>query len=304
MGEQPNSSQTQSQYLETEMVGMRQEVDLEMSELDDEQCIYRVPQKIRQVNPKAHTPLVVSIGPFHYNDSTLKPMEEVKLKYLRRFLNRNKHLSISSLFARLIEKEKLIRSCYAGPIAYNSNDFLRMILVYACFIIEHFLRIYTGLDFTERDLLSELPVLNNVIQDLTLLENQLPFLVLEDIFNFVKPSRNVEFPCKDDKDKDFDGPVTDVGSLSFLDITFFYFLNYKRDIKSDQIDRPKHFTDLLRTFMQPSPIPRHKLNPSSRIKHLPSAASQLSEVGVVFKYLFYELLTGVDLAMMPLEKNL
>lgn len=185
-------SQSQAQYLETELTKMLPNVVLQMSEVN-EQCIYKVPQKFREGNPKAYTPQVVSIGPFHKprdsngENNTLVRMEELKLEYLRRFLNRSKQLSMKHLFQRLIEKEKRIRSCYGEPINCNSNDFLTMILVDACFIIEHFLRFYTGLASIDIDPLSKSWLVNDVFHDLTLLENQLPFSVLEDIFNSAKP---------------------------------------------------------------------------------------------------------------------
>ncbi|KAG5051130.1 hypothetical protein JHK87_003328 [Glycine soja] len=242
-------------------------VVLQMSEVN-EQCIYKVPQKFREGNPKAYTPQVVSIGPFHKprdsngENNTLVRMEELKLEYLRRFLNRSKQLSMKDLFQRLIEKEKRIRSCYGEPINCNSNDFLTMILVDACLIIEHFLRFYTGLASIDIDPLSKSWLVNDVFHDLTLLENQLPFSVLEDIFNSAKP---------------------DVESLSFLSITFHYFRKYNYiGIRENTIDSPKHFTDLLRTFMQPSKIHHESLKVGYMVNHLPSA-SQLSEVGMVFK---------------------
>ncbi|CAJ1953223.1 unnamed protein product [Sphenostylis stenocarpa] len=290
MEEQSNSnSHSQAQYLETELTKKLQNVVVEMPQVN-EQCIYKVPQKFREGNPKAFTPQVVSIGPFHkqcdFNgeNNTLKRMEELKLEYLQRFLNRNRQLSIKNVFQELIEKENRIRSCYAEPINCNSNDFLTMTLVDACFLIEHFLRFYTDLASIERDLLSKSWLVNDVIHDLTLLENQLPFFVLEDIFNSAKPSMIVEFPFKHvDYMDEFIGPIRDVESLSFLSITFHYFRRYNyMNINENTIESPKHFTDLLRTFMQPSKIPHERLKVGYMVKHLPSA-SQLSEVGLVFK---------------------
>ncbi|KAH9783160.1 DUF862 domain-containing protein [Citrus sinensis] len=52
-------------------------------------CIYRVPQQIRGLNPKAHTPQLVSIGPFHHGDNEeLRATEEIKIRYLEYFLQR------------------------------------------------------------------------------------------------------------------------------------------------------------------------------------------------------------------------
>ncbi|KAL9323913.1 hypothetical protein ACSQ67_008770 [Phaseolus vulgaris] len=288
-GASNSTSQNQAQYLETELTRKLQKVVVEVSEVN-EQCIYRVPQKIRQGNPKAYAPQVVSIGPFHKHcksdgeNKNFNKMEELKLKYLQRFLDRNKQLNMKDLFQGLIEKEKRIRRCYAEPINCNSNDFLTMILVDACFIIEHFLRFYTGLALIETDPLSKSWLVNDVVHDLTLLENQLPFFVLEDIFNSAKPGMKVEFPFKNDENMDkFIGPVRDVDSLSCLSITFQYFRKYNcMNIDENTIESPKHFTDLLRTFMKPSKIRYESLKVGYMVKHLPSA-SQLSEVGLVFK---------------------
>jgi len=52
------------------------------------QCIYRVPPIIRENNPKAYTPQIASISPYHQRvDNSFEHMEEHKLKYLKRFLN-------------------------------------------------------------------------------------------------------------------------------------------------------------------------------------------------------------------------
>lgn len=51
-------------------------------------CIYKVPQKIRKLNEEAYTPSIVSIGPFHHADKRLESMEDLKLRYLKSFLER------------------------------------------------------------------------------------------------------------------------------------------------------------------------------------------------------------------------
>ncbi|KAK7380555.1 hypothetical protein VNO78_33068 [Psophocarpus tetragonolobus] len=185
------SSQGQAQHLGTKLNKMLQNV-VEMFD-DNKLCIYKVPQKFRQSNPEAYTPGVVSIGPYHKpcdsngKNKTLKRMEKYKLEYLQKFFERDPQLNEEELFQILIDKEEPIRSSYAEPINCSNNDFLTMILVDACFIIEHFLRCcYTGQDSTGRDplLLEKLWMEIDVHSDLTLLENQIPFFVLEEIFNF------------------------------------------------------------------------------------------------------------------------
>ncbi|CAL0301763.1 unnamed protein product [Lupinus luteus] len=51
-------------------------------------CIYKVPQKIRKLNEQVYTPSIVSIGPFHNGDKRLESMEDLKLRYVKSFLER------------------------------------------------------------------------------------------------------------------------------------------------------------------------------------------------------------------------
>ncbi|KAB2619062.1 hypothetical protein D8674_014931 [Pyrus ussuriensis x Pyrus communis] len=124
-----------------------------LSPLSSLRCVYRVPKRLRRVNEKAYTPQVVSIGPLHHGKEHLKAMEEHKKRYLRHFLNRTR------------ERGRL-RGSYAEPIEFGSDQFVRIVLVDAAFIIEFLLRC--------RD---------SNCEDLRLLENQLPFFILQVLFD-------------------------------------------------------------------------------------------------------------------------
>ncbi|XP_006605635.1 UPF0481 protein At3g47200 isoform X4 [Glycine max] len=148
-------------------------------------CIYKVPQKIRKVNEAAYTPTIVSIGPFHYGDKRLQSMEELKLRYLKSFLERTQK-GLGDCIEYIKESEEVIRSCYSETIEQSSDDLVRTVLTDACFIIEYFLR---SLEWTQEDPLLSKPWLRcDVKLDLILLENQLPWFVLEEIFNLTEPS--------------------------------------------------------------------------------------------------------------------
>ncbi|TKY46092.1 UPF0481 protein [Spatholobus suberectus] len=286
MGE-PSGSPSGQQCLETKLTKMLEQVKPPDMYEHDKQCIYRVPQSLRETNPKAYTPRIVSIGPFHHKvaevdkeDNILKSMEELKLKYLKGFLNR-KRLRIGHFVDKLKGLEETIRSFYAEPITYNSDDFTKMILVDACFIIEHFLRWHRYPFWEKEDPLLQKPwMIIDIVRDLILLENQLPFFVLQALYDL--SGMNHEFP-------------------PFLTITFNYLKNINPG-KDFPREPPKHFTDLLRASIVPSStFHLGILGKYTKIEHLYSA-SQLS--GAVSLPLLFLIVVTVTITSVAWEQML
>ncbi|KAJ4724211.1 hypothetical protein OWV82_003221 [Melia azedarach] len=149
--------------------------------LSDECCIYRVPQRWRQSNEKAYTPQVVSIGPLHHGREELKPMEAYKRRYLQDFLLRTE-VSLEALVKFIKEKESRIRNCYAEIIELSSDDFVKLIFVDAVFVIEVLFRYFIGICSKNDRVYNKPWLIIDINHDLWLLENQLPFFVLEDLF--------------------------------------------------------------------------------------------------------------------------
>ncbi|XP_062019593.1 UPF0481 protein At3g47200-like [Rosa rugosa] len=147
-------------------------------------CICRVPKRLSRVSEKAYTPQVVSIGPLHHGKEGLKAMEELKHRYLQAFLHRYQTVtSLEDCIMKVKEEEQTLRSCYAEPIEYDSDEFVRIILVDAIFIIEVLIRYNDERLQPENDHIFKKPrMLEDVWPDLRMLENQLPFFILEKLF--------------------------------------------------------------------------------------------------------------------------
>ncbi|OMO80451.1 hypothetical protein COLO4_24083 [Corchorus olitorius] len=150
--------------------------------------ISRVPQHVREEDERAHTPRIVSIGPFHYKKPGLEYMEALKLKYRDRMMEKHKNKDLwSSLFGAMKELEAPTRRCYSEDFnTINSNDFVMMMLLDGCFIIELFqlsAEIAKGKQVDDDD-----PIFNtqritpDLRLDLLMLENQLLLFVLQEIF--------------------------------------------------------------------------------------------------------------------------
>ncbi|XP_054782718.1 UPF0481 protein At3g47200-like [Prosopis cineraria] len=156
-------------------------------------CIYRVPPLLRKMNEEACTPSLVSIGPFHHQNQTLKPMQDLKFSYYNKFLERTPPQNSLDVYAEAVtEWEDKIRHCYYWSIPMASFEFVSMILTDGCFIIELFVSVFlsaTGESNEDTNLLMERWPRSDIMRDLILLENQIPFFVLQGLFNLAFPSR-------------------------------------------------------------------------------------------------------------------
>ncbi|XP_073264486.1 putative UPF0481 protein At3g02645 [Populus alba] len=156
--------------------------ELEISNpFSDTCCIYKVPERLRAVNEKACTPRLVSIGPIHHGNEKLKAMEDHKRMYLKQFLAQSE-VSVERFIELIKEKETRLRNCYAETNGFSSEYFIKMILMDAAFVIMFLLK-YKYRDFRgSRDSIFYPPYKRlEVGNDICLLENQLPFFILEEL---------------------------------------------------------------------------------------------------------------------------
>ncbi|XP_059642060.1 UPF0481 protein At3g47200-like isoform X1 [Cornus florida] len=232
--------------------------------LSNDCCIFRVPKRLRDVNEKAFTPQIVSIGPFHRGKKHLQVMEKDKLRYLKSFLNRTDGMSLKSCIRVVKQLEEDARSYYAEIIMLPSDEFVEMILLDSCFIIEVICR-FNDSDFEKQnDYLDKQIFMNDFHQDLILIENQLPFFVLERIFNLsISSPNNTTRPFL-------------MLSINYLEANFFV-SNREEPFSSGEI---KHFVDLLRLCLLPSSL---RSPARCRVKYVPiRTATELREAGMEF----------------------
>ncbi|KAJ9702533.1 hypothetical protein PVL29_004326 [Vitis rotundifolia] len=237
-------------------------------------CIYRVPQKLRKVNMEAYTPRVVSIGPLHHGEEHLVAMEEHKLRYLQNFLSKSRK-TLEECVEIISREEKSARDCYTESINMSSKEFVEMILLDGCFIVEVILYFCNRHTIKPDDRVYKKPWLFfDVRGDMTLLENQLPFSLLQILYNLALPGH--ENDC------------------SFLTSSIEFFEDYlqmseiKREMnesvrKISSTYKVEHFVDLLRVFQLPSSLRSSRDQSNKRINTLIRTATQLREAGVSFK---------------------
>ncbi|XXG44917.1 hypothetical protein AAC387_Pa02g0146 [Persea americana] len=168
---------------------MKKELASKIYKPDYSATILRVPEEMRSDDPGAYSPKVVSIGPFHRSGQNVQHMEELKWHYLGKFLSRKPEKDLQ-MYVKLMKKlEREARSCYKGNIELESEEFVRMMVLDGCFIIQLLLQLEDGFLYEREDGFGlEDPIycdrwtLPRVAHDMLLLENQLPFSVLEKLW--------------------------------------------------------------------------------------------------------------------------
>jgi hypothetical protein len=249
-----------------------------LSPLSPECVIYKVPERLlRRVKKNAYTPKVVSIGPLHHcGNRALRAMEEHKLRYLGDFIRQTgERLEFFLDFVR--NKEAKLRGCYAETMQFSVDEFVKIILVDAAFVVEVLLKSFIPKLQDENDRIFKKPwLIQDVWTDMLLLENQLPFFILEDLFGEVHWSQS-------------DGEET--ATLTFNKLTEEFF---KSRMESPGIEdrweeicsgdfKIKHFVDLLR-HLQLKPVKERSESEQMKLKKLTMPiVTQLHEAGVRFQ---------------------
>lgn len=149
----------------------------------EQPTIFRVLPNLRGIEPEAYEPAIVSLGPFHRHKSHLKAMDHLKWQYLNKFLVRNPEKPLEDYLKLIKENERQARMAYSENVEMSSKDFVQMMLLDCCFVIEAILPEGEG----QATIWSLPPV---VARDMLILENQLPFCLLQPLFDSTFPDQS------------------------------------------------------------------------------------------------------------------
>ena len=233
--------------------------------------LINVPDYLRNLDKQAFTPLLISIGPIHRPNRKLQTMKACKTQFSMCFIKRVK-LDLADLEEKIKDREKEIRSCYDATVVSDigTDDFVTMIRVDGCFILEYFLREsnpYLEVDRPTARIAEWMPPFLKF--DLLLLENQLPFFVLEMLYE--------EATSRDEWAELQLNPLP----LKKLAFDFFDCFNFQKVAILDfEIE---HFTDLIRLFYLGEGEEGLKDGRIFGGAKLSYSAIQLREAGVKFK---------------------
>ncbi|GLT60242.1 hypothetical protein SLA2020_330150 [Shorea laevis] len=102
---------------------------------------------------------------------------------LKMLLERRKEKSVERYVAELKKNEKRSWDCYSGSINMDGDAFVKVVLLEGCFIIE-LIRKWKIKELRDENYQFLTPfILRRVMHDLLLVENQLPFFILLELFH-------------------------------------------------------------------------------------------------------------------------
>uniref|UniRef100_A0A0E0JK72 Uncharacterized protein n=1 Tax=Oryza punctata TaxID=4537 RepID=A0A0E0JK72_ORYPU len=96
------------------------------------------PAFLRESSQTSYEPRMVSIGPYYHGASALRAMEDHKWRYLHDLLSRSGGAGVA-----VVTASALVAEMREHPIGLNTDDFVRMLLLDGCFILEFFFKWHT-----------------------------------------------------------------------------------------------------------------------------------------------------------------
>ncbi|XP_047307715.1 UPF0481 protein At3g47200-like [Impatiens glandulifera] len=145
--------------------------------------IFRVPQSFVDVNGSAYRPHIVSVGPFHRGEPDLQMIEQHKWRFLGDLINRTK-ITLEQLLGEIHPHENTARESYSELIDLTSDEFIEMLVLDGCFIVEFFRKICKVVNIKPDDPLISMSWIYSVfLRDLIRMENQIPFFILQTLFD-------------------------------------------------------------------------------------------------------------------------
>ncbi|KAK4285194.1 hypothetical protein QN277_001924 [Acacia crassicarpa] len=163
---------------------------------------------------------------FHYRNERLQDMESHKPVLFKKFTQRALS-SLDDLVCLVKHLEPKVRASYSKTIYLTKQELVKLTLMDAAFVIELFIMSCLTFEHGTDAKLSQRWLRGYITRDLLSLENQLPFFVMEELFNKAFPREN----------------------SSFLKLTYRYFGQFnEQQLEPNPDVKIKHFTDLLRLF--------------------------------------------------------
>ncbi|KAJ3683553.1 hypothetical protein LUZ60_013780 [Juncus effusus] len=151
--------------------------------------IFRTSPSVGQSSKELSQPQMVSIGPYHRDSEMTRFMEDHKRQFLCGFLDHNSEVGVEVYIQKIRAVTERARQFYSEKIDLSDNDFIQMLLLDSSFILEFLFKLQDKQhDFLFRAGWDPLTILS----DLLLLENQIPFFILQELYSLMKGNNGTD----------------------------------------------------------------------------------------------------------------
>ncbi|KAL0433930.1 UNVERIFIED_CONTAM: hypothetical protein Slati_2727300 [Sesamum latifolium] len=227
--------------------------------------VCRVPEELLKGNQEMYYPSLVAVGPFHRG--RVRAMEDQKWRYFNTLLSRkpNAEAVLDRCINALKHAERKARTFYHDTVDLGSDEFVEMLLVDGCFIIELFLECsFRSLRRSDDPVFSTDGTLSRLTCDLILLENQLPFIILDQLFHLV--------------------PIPNHCNMSLIELALYFFRKLIPGYNSSTPPKKfgpeiHHLLDLIRLLY----LPTSPQTPPTTAQNSMHHATQLLKHGIKLK---------------------
>ncbi|XP_068668958.1 UPF0481 protein At3g47200-like [Aristolochia californica] len=181
----PENLTRRSEHLRIEVGQLQRILDNPVDAKQRDRCfLHRVPHYLVERNENLYRPKMVSIGPYHHKQAYLKTMDEYKVRALRKFLE-NSRKTLDDFKRALEDDVNKLMDSYKDLDAegWDECKFLELMILDGCFILEFFrtfaFRKSGGYSDPVFGIDRPFTYFSAILEDIFMLENQVPFLVLE-----------------------------------------------------------------------------------------------------------------------------
>nr|GMD45283.1 UPF0481 protein At3g47200-like [Ipomoea batatas] len=208
-----------------------------VKQFSSEACIFKVSEELRKTNSQAYTPLTISIGPYHYHH---RKMERLKELYTQSLLKRAEGVGVEECWKKLKDLQGKAESYYGDldEIKFVDDD-----------------EFISGME-------------DNIVRDMLLLENQLPFFVLQELYDMI-----IRIPSKPE--------FSEMVKIAFRNKIPKMNINSQLKTKVNDPQGIKHLLQEVHILCQPQN--NGKILQQQQQQESIRTASELQEAGVDFK---------------------
>ncbi|KQJ81819.2 uncharacterized protein LOC100833544 [Brachypodium distachyon] len=229
--------------------------------------MHRYPTYFPDLGPRYNVPSTVAIGPYHHHRRHLHPAEDVKHVAAYHCIKQSGGHTVQEMYDAVVSVADVARSLYDKDVVsgISNDDFLPMMFYDACFLVQYMLTCTSdGLDEMDDSLRSFFDSNDEAIfNDIMLLENQLPWLVMEALLRF-RPVPLEDFVTA------LKGFLQDRKDLSIHTVVL------------DDSFQPPHLLGLLRFYVvgRSNAIAKRKPLPPTEFISFSVSAVELAQIGI------------------------